>query len=123
MKQIRLPSVSCVIATFNSSDTLTECLTSVFSQNYPPKKLEVVIVDGGSKDSTHQILKKFKVRKYNVPPEKQEAEYNKGTGIMHARNELILMIDADNILPHKNWLKKMVKPMVENKEIIRSEEH
>lgn len=115
------PSVSCVIATYNSSDTLSECLTSLFAQNYPKEKLEVIIVDGGSKDSTLEILKNFTVRQYNVPPEKQEAEYNKGTGILHAKNELILMIDADNVLPHKNWLKKMVKPLVENQHIIGSE--
>lgn len=117
----QLPSVSCVIATFNSSDTLTECLTSLFSQNYPEDKLEVVIIDGGSKDSTLEILKNFKVRIYKVPTEKQEAEYNKGTGITHAKNELVLLIDADNVLPHKNWLKRMVKPLMENSDIIGSE--
>lgn len=117
----KLPSVSCVIATYNSSGTLSECLTSLFAQNYPKDKLEVIIVDGGSKDSTLEILKKFKVRFYKVPPEDQEAEFNKGTGILHAKNELILLIDADNVLPHKNWLRKMVKPLVENKDIIGSE--
>lgn len=117
----KLLSVSCVIATYNSSDTLNECLHSLFSQNYPKDKLEVIIVDGGSKDSTFEILKRFKVRFYKVPPESQEAEFNKGTGILHAKSELVLLIDADNVLPHKNWLRKMVKPLVENEEIIGSE--
>jgi len=117
----KLPSVSCVTATYNSSDSIEECLTSVFSQNYPKDKLEVIIADGGSKDSTLEILKKFKVRIYKVSPKKQEAEYNKGIGILHAKNQLILLIDADNVLPHKNWLRKMVKPLVENEDIIGSE--
>lgn len=117
----KLPSISCVIATYNSSQSITECLTSLFTQNYPKDRLEVIIVDGGSKDSTLEILKRFKVRLYSVPPEDQEAEYNKGTGILHAKNELILLIDADNVLPHKNWLRKMVKPLVENEDIIGSE--
>lgn len=116
-----LPSVSCVIATYNSSDTLKECLKSLFGQNYPKDKLEVIIVDGGSKDNTLDILKKFKVRLYKVPPEDQEAEYNKGIGVFKAKNELILLIDADNVLPHKQWLRKMVQPLVEDKEIIGSE--
>lgn len=118
---MNLPSVSCVIATFYSSETLRECLTSVFSQNYPKDKLEIVIVDGGSGDSTLEILKKFKVKVYKVPPKIQEAEYNKGTGALHAKNELILFIDVDNVLPHKNWLRKMVKPLMEDKDIIGSE--
>lgn len=116
-----LPSVSCVIATYNSSDTLKECLKSLFGQSYPKSKLEVIIVDGGSKDSTLEILKKFKVKLYKVPPEDQEAEYNKGVGVFRAKNELLLLIDADNVLPHKNWLKKMVKPLTEDKDVIGSE--
>lgn len=117
----KLPSVSCVIATYNSSDTIGRCLESVYSLNYPKEKLEVIIVDGGSKDSTLEILKKFKIRLYNVPPKLQEAEYNKGVGVTHARNELLLFIDADNILTHKNWLKNMVKPLMENKDLAGAE--
>lgn len=117
----KLPSVSCVIATFYSSQSLQECLDSVFTQDYPKKKLEVIIVDGGSKDSTLEILKKFKVKLYKVPPWDQEAEYNKGIGALHATKELVLFIDADNILSHKNWLRNMVKPLMENSEISGSE--
>lgn len=117
----KLLSISCVIATFNSSDSITECLTSLFSQNYPEERMEVIIIDGGSLDSTLDVLKRYKVKLIKVPPEDQEAEYNKGTGALQARNELILFIDADNVLPHKNWLRKMVKPLVENKDIIGTE--
>lgn len=117
----KYPTISCVTATYNSSDTIVECLSSFFSQNYPKDKLEVIIADGGSKDSTLELLKNFKVRLYHVSPKKQEAEYNKGIGILHAKNELILLIDADNVLPDKNWLRRMVKPLVENQEIIGSE--
>lgn len=117
----KLPSVSCIIPTYNSSDTLRECLTSVFNQNYPKDKLEVIIVDGGSKDNTLEILKKFNIKLYKVPPKYQEAEYNKGVGVSHAKNELILLIDHDNVLPHKNWLKRMVKPLMDNKNITGSE--
>lgn len=123
----KFPSISVVIATYNSSASLSECLTSLFLQNYPKNKIEIIFVDGGSKDSTTSIIEKFKklqkikIRIYKVEPKVQEAEYNKGMGILHTRNELILLIDADNVLPHKNWLRKMVNPLVENKDIIGSE--
>lgn len=116
-KSYLIPSISCVMATFNSSESIKECLESLFSQNYPADKIEVLIADGGSTDSTLDILKKFKISLYNVPKDKQEAEYNKGVALSHAKNEIILFIDHDNVLPHKNWLKKMVEPLVEHEEI------
>lgn len=112
------PSLSVVIATYNSKDSIKECLDSLFSQDYPKEKIEVIVVDGGSKDSTLSILKNYKVNLYKIPPSKQEAEYNKGVGVSKAKNEVLLMIDHDNVLPHNNWLKKMVKPLIENKKII-----
>jgi glycosyltransferase involved in cell wall biosynthesis len=121
MKSDNLPSISCVIATFNSADTAKHCLNSVSAQNYPKNKIEIIIADGGSTDNTLSIVSKFKARIVKIPKEKQEAEYNKGTGISNAKNELILSIDIDNVLPHKNWLRNMVKPLVENKQIIGSE--
>ena len=111
------PSISAVIATFNSEDSIKECLDSLFAQDYPKDRIEVIVADGGSKDKTLQILSKYKLRLVKVPTEKQEAEYNKGVALSKARNEILLLIDHDNVLPHKNWLKKMVKPLMDNKEV------
>jgi len=111
------PTISAVIATFNSEESIKPCLDSLFSQDYPKEKLEVIIADGGSKDKTLKILSSYKVKLLRIPKEKQEAEYNKGIAVSHAKNEILLLIDHDNVLPHKNWLKKMVKPLMDYKEI------
>lgn len=117
--KIRWPSVSFVIATRNSERTLELCLLSIKRQDYP-SKMEIVIADGGSKDSTLQIAKKFNAKIINVPEGKQNAEYNKGIAVNNAKNTMLAMIDHDNVLPHKNWLKNMVRPLVEDKEIFGS---
>ncbi len=113
------PSVSVSIATRNSERTLADCLTSVREQNYP-SSLEIVIADGGSIDETLVIAKRFKAKVIPVPEYKQNAEYNKGVAVNNAKNEIILMIDHDNILPHKNWLKKMITPLLEDEQIFGS---
>lgn len=113
------PSVSFAIATFNSERTIEKCLSKVRMQDYPAS-VEIVLGDGGSRDSTLQMAKKYKAKVINIPTEKEGAEYNKGIAVNNTKNEILALIDHDNILPHKNWLKNMVLPLVENKKIIGS---
>lgn len=115
-KKISWPSVSVTIATRNSERTLELCLSSVRNQDYPAP-LEIVLADGGSTDETIKIGKKFNARILKVPENEQNAEYNKGIAVNAAKNDVLLMIDHDNILPHKNWLKKMINPLLEDKDI------
>lgn len=114
----RFPKISVVIATYNSKNTIEKCLKSVRNQNYPQDKIEIIIVDGSSTDETLSIIKEFNVIIHTVLPKKQNAEYNKGVGIESANGELLLLIDHDNVLPHKKWLAKMVQPFLDDKKIV-----
>lgn len=116
MKTIKWPAVSVAIATRNSQRTLSRCLESVRLQDYP-SEIEIVLADGGSIDNTLKIAKKFRAKVVHIAEDKQNAEYNKGVAVNKTTKEVILMIDHDNILPHKDWLKKMVKPLIQDKEI------
>ncbi|MFN5647834.1 MAG: glycosyltransferase, partial [Sphingobacteriales bacterium] len=49
--------VSVITATFNSAATLTDTLSSVRDQTYP--LVEHLIIDGGSKDNTMEIVAGF----------------------------------------------------------------
>lgn len=114
----KLPTISAVITTFNSQRTIKKCLSALRKQDYPQEKIEVLVVDGGSKDKTLEIAKGFGVEIIKVPVEKQGAEYNKAVGVNTAKNEILLLLDHDNILPHKKWLKKMVNPFLLHKEVV-----
>lgn len=115
-KKVLWPTVSVVIATRNSERTLLMCLSSVRDQIYS-STVEIVIADGGSVDKTIKIAEGFNAKIIHVPKNRQNAEYNKGVAANHATGEVLLMIDHDNILPHKNWLKNMIQPLLDNKEI------
>jgi succinoglycan biosynthesis protein ExoA len=54
------PSVSIVIPCFNEERTIRDLLTAICAQTYPISKLEVVIADGLSTDSTRQVIADFK---------------------------------------------------------------
>jgi len=112
------PTISIIIATFNSARTLDFCLRRVREQVYDKNKIEIIVADGGSKDSTLKIAKKYGAKIINVNKYKQSAEYNKGVGLKYAKNEIVLFLDHDNILPHKNWLIKITAPFTKNSKIV-----
>lgn len=115
------PTISVVIATYNSQNTIKKCLKSVRDQKYNQSKIEIVLADGGSTDKTLAIVKKFNPKVIHVPKKLQNAEYNKGEGLRMAKGELVLMIDHDNVLPHKDWLNKMITPLQEHAEVVAVE--
>ena len=113
MKQ-SLPSLSVIIATYNSAATLDECLESVVSQKYPKRLVEIILADGGSTDTTRAIGKKYGARVISVNSKKQGAEFNRAAGARSAHHDILLFIDHDNVLPHTSWLTRMVTPFIED---------
>ena len=52
-----LPKISIVTPSFNQGEFLEECIQSILEQGYP--NLEYIIMDGGSKDNSIKIIKKY----------------------------------------------------------------
>jgi glycosyltransferase involved in cell wall biosynthesis len=104
--------------TLNAARVLEESLSSFFNQDYPKEKLEIVIGDGGSTDKTLAIAKKYRARVYKNPLKTSES--GKAVALKQSKGELALLMDSDNILPDKTWLKKMVEPF-SDREILGSE--
>jgi len=114
-----LPSISIIIPTYNSGETLVLCLKSIQEQDYSKEKIEVIIIDASSKDDTLKIAEDFKVNKILKNPLKI-AEAGKSIGVEAAKNEIIALIDSDNILEGRNWILRMVKPF-EDPDIVAAE--
>lgn len=113
-----LPSVSIIVPTLNSGAILNKCLKSIAMQDYPKELIEILIIDGGSTDNTIEVAKKYTDKIYKNPLKTGEA--GKAVGVKKAKNDLVALIDSDNLLPDRNWLKSMVEPFAD-KEIIGSE--
>ena len=81
-----LPLISIVMVTWNAEKHFLQALESVISQNYPNK--EVIVVDGGSTDSTLSILIDFEdsIEYWVSEPDK---------GIYDAMNKGILLCSGD----------------------------
>jgi len=59
--------LSIVIPTFNNEKHIAIFFASLKKQSYPKRLIEIIAVDGGSKDKTIPLLRKHKVRVFHNP--------------------------------------------------------
>jgi len=109
------PAISFLLPTLNEEHQLERCLSSVRSQDYPEHKVEIVLADGGSKDSTLKIARRYGCK--IIFNSKKLAEPGGYLAWANSKGRIKFFIPADGELPHKNWLRYMVRPFVEDKEI------
>jgi len=107
-----LPLVSFLIPTLNEERQIDRCLGSIRNQDYPVDKVEIVLADGGSKDATIDIAKRYGCK--IVHNTKKLAEPGCYIAWCNSAGAIKFFIAADGELPHRNWLKLMVRPFVEN---------
>lgn len=92
--EVRKPIVTITIPTFSSSKTLALCLDAIRQQTH--KHIEVNIIDGGSKDNTVDIGKRYGVRNIMVlHGSLLRARYE---GVKLAKGKYVLILDSDQIL-------------------------
>lgn len=110
-----LPQISFLIPVYNAEKHIGECLASIYTQDYPGEKLEVLILDGGSTDGTLEMAKKFPVR--ILHNRNRDAESGGSLGIENSKGEIIAILGADNGPVSRQWLREMVRPLVDDPEI------
>lgn len=103
-----LPSVSILIPTLNADSFLETCLSSIASQDYPKEKMEIIVTDGGSKDKTLEMAKRYGCRV--IFNKKILAEPGVNLGLEKAKNDICFVFAADNELVGRDWIRKMVEP-------------
>ncbi len=100
------PKISVVIPTLNAAGVLEDCLRSVRQQEYPRDKVEILVCDGGSTDSTRQLAAQWDAVILDNP--RRIAEQGKQIAMNHATGEYVLFMDADNELSHADILQRAV---------------
>ena len=88
-----LPRISVVTPSFNSIHTIRDTIESVRSQDYP--NWEHIVIDGGSKDGTIELLKEYPHLIW--VSEKDEGHYHAmNKGIFRATGEVVNILNADD---------------------------
>jgi glycosyltransferase involved in cell wall biosynthesis len=95
--EIKSPKISLVIPSFNQGKFIEETIQSIINQDY--SNFEIIIIDGGSKDETVDIIKKYQHRIAYWTSERdsgQSEAINKG--IARATGDKFNWINSDDYL-------------------------
>ncbi len=108
-----LPSVSLVIPVYNRPTEIKRCLEALFKLDYPADKLEIIIVDDASTDTTPQIIANYPVKLLQNPVQLGPAG-SRNRAIASACHGLIACVDSDCVVS-PDWLRQLVPLFADEK--------
>lgn len=114
------PLVSVIIPVFNSEKTLKRCVESVINQSYDISKIEIILVDNGSRDNSFSVFNQIQVENSNLRIWWYKSSRGKAkalnTGLYYSRGKYIINIDSDGKISG-NCIKSFVSKFEKNPHI------
>lgn len=91
-----MPKVSVIMPTYNAGPRIGAAISGVLAQSH--SDLELIVVDDGSTDDTHQIASGFGDRITLVQQDNAGPNAARNAGIRSAGGEIIALCDSDDVL-------------------------
>lgn len=88
------PAVSVIIPAYNRVHCVAAAVESVFAQTFTD--FEIIAVDDGSSDGTHDVLKSFGDRIRLIRQENHGVSSARNTGVRAARGKWVAFLDSDD---------------------------
>jgi glycosyltransferase involved in cell wall biosynthesis len=105
--------ISIITVCYNSARTIEKTFKSIESQTY--NNIEYIVVDGGSKDTTLDIVQKYKELVSQSVSEPDKGLYDAmNKGIKMATGDIVGVLNSDDIFTDNNVLENVVKFHSEN---------
>jgi len=105
-----LPTISIIIPILNEEKYIANCLDSIVQSDYDKDKIEVLLVDGGSRDKTVEIIKKYQKQYFFLKlltNRKKIVPVAMNIGIKESKGEYIIRLDAHSSYP-KDYFSKLI---------------
>ncbi len=123
MRSFDYPLCSILIPAHNEEKVIGATIESMLKLEYPKDKLQIIVINDGSNDSTKSIIEQYvkmdpRVQLFDIP----KGEGGKGKsrtlnlGLQQAQGEVIAIYDADNT-PDKDSLRYLVAQLLTHKEL------
>lgn len=114
------PFVSIINPIRNTQRTLEKCLESLVDLDYPKDRLEYIFADGGSTDSTFEIIRSWQekypqIRLVEVSNCKSPGQA-RNAALEVAKGDYILFTDGDCYV-RKDWVVEILEPFLRDPKI------
>lgn len=117
MPDYKMDKITVICPVYNEEKYISACIDSVLCQDYPCEDMEILFIDGMSKDHTRDIIKGYH-KKYSfiklVDNPQKIVPVALNIGIRLASAEVIIRLDAHAIYPN-NYFSTLVKHLKELK--------
>ena len=108
--------ISLITATYNSAETLRDTMQSVLNQTF--KDLDYIIIDGGSKDNTLDIVMEFEPKfegRLRWVSERDKGIYDAmNKGVRMAQGDIVGILNSDDFFASDHVLEKVNDAFTEN---------
>ncbi len=103
--------VSVIMPVRNEADYIDRSLSSVLQQNYPPDRMEILVVDGNSQDGTRERIRSPRVRILDNPTGIVSSALN--IGLRNSSGDVIVRVDGHCVLPF-DYIRNCVQVLQES---------
>lgn len=110
-----IPLISIVLPIYNVRLYLAQCLDSIINQTY--SKLEVILVDDGSTDGSHEICEEYKNRDKRIVlihKENEGVSSARNAGLRAIKGQYMTFIDPDDIVA-PDYVETLYNAMIKTK--------
>jgi hyaluronan synthase len=103
------PWLTVIIPAYNEGAMVEKSIESVAAADYPHDRLEVIVIDDGSRDDTWTYIERAAARHPNLVSARR-FEHNRGKraalaeGFRHARGSVVVTIDSDSVIDPETLL-------------------
>ena len=107
--------LSVIVPIYQEEKYISKCIDSMLSQDYPKDDLEIILVDGMSKDRTREIVATYTAKYpfiHMIDNPERIAPCAMNRGIKEAKGDVIMRLDAHVYYP-KNYFSLLVEKLNE----------